>query len=60
MGKKKNKNRRFKNYSYNYRNQHFYDNFSINNIDYTVKSEQINKIALEVFGSLHFEINAQD
>ena len=58
MGKK-NKNKRFKNYGYNYRNQYFYDNFSPNT-QYIAKSEQINKIALEVFGSLHFEINAQD
>ena len=59
MGKK-NKNKRFKNYGYNYRNQHFYENFSTNTTSYTAKPEQINKIALEVFCSLHFEINAED
>lgn len=59
MGKK-NKNKRFKNYGYNYRNQHLYQHFSTDTIDYIAKPEQINKIALEVFGSLHFEVTAPD
>jgi len=58
MGKK-NKNKRLKNYFYNYRDQYFYDNFSANT-QHIAKSEQINQIALEVFGSLHFQVNAQD
>lgn len=62
MGKKNKRKRflgHFKNYSHNYRSQHFYDNFSTGS-QYIAESEQINKIALEVFGSLHFEVNARD
>lgn len=59
MGKK-NRNKRFKNYGYNYRNQHLYQNSLKNTTGYIAKSDQINKIALEVFGSLHFQVTAED
>jgi hypothetical protein len=58
MGKK-NKKRRHNQYNYGYRNNDFYNNL----IPYSynmVKSEEINKIALEVFGSLHFTLDAAD
>jgi hypothetical protein len=57
MGKKKKK--RHNRYNYSYRNDTFYDNL----ISYSysqVKPEQINKIAIEVFGSLHFTVDAAD
>lgn len=57
MGKRKKKRRN--RYSYGYRNDAFYDNL----VSYSysqVKSEDINKIAIKVFGSLHFTVDALD
>jgi len=58
MGKR-NKKKRYNQYNYGYRNDDFYSNlipYSYN----TVKSEEINKIAVEVFGSLHFTVDATE
>lgn len=57
MGKK-NRNKYFGKCRF-YGNQKFYSNFPAN-VYPVAKPEQINIIALQVFGSLHYQVNAQD
>ncbi len=58
MGKRK-KKKKYNNYIYGYRTHDFYNDLTYHSYA-QAKSEQINKIALEVFGSLHYTLDADD